>query len=72
VIAFTTGGQRYRFTVVGGDTERRPARGTRMRVRFRPGDPEAAYMATFANMWVMPIVWALAGAIALSLARIYS
>ncbi len=71
VIEFTTGQQRVRFTAVGGNTERRPARGTRMRVRFRPGNPEAAYVATFANMWVMPIVWALAGSLALYLARMY-
>lgn len=65
VIEFTHGQRRYRFTAVGGDPEPRPARGTRMRVRFLPNDPETAYVATFANMWVMPLVWALAGAVAL-------
>jgi hypothetical protein len=68
VIEFTDGQRRYRFTAVGGDREPRPTRGTRMRVRFRPGDPETAYVATFSNMWVMPIVWALAGAVALYVA----
>jgi hypothetical protein len=68
VIEFTNGQRRYRFTAVGGDREPRPTRGTRMRVRFRPDDPETAYVATFSNMWVMPIVWALAGAVALYVA----
>lgn len=68
VIEFTAGQRRYRFTAVGGDPEPRPKRGTRMRVRFLPDDPETAYVATFANMWVMPIVWALAGAVALYIA----
>ena len=61
VIEFTSGQGRHRFTAVGADREPRPKRGTRMRVRFRRGDPETAYVATFSNMWVMPLVWALAG-----------
>lgn len=68
VVEFTTGGRRHRFTAIGGDTKRRPARGTRLPVRFRPGHPEAAYVATFATMWVMPIVWGLAGMVALAIA----
>lgn len=71
VIEFTTGAQRVRFTAVGGDTERRPPRGSRMPVRFRPGHPETAYVATVAQLWVMPLVWAAAGAIALYVARMY-
>ncbi len=68
VIEFTNGQRPYRFTAVGGDRERRPKRGSRMRVRFRPGNPETAFVATFSNMWVMPIVWALAGGLALYVA----
>ena len=68
VIEFTHRQRRYRFTAVGADLQRRPKRGTRMRVRFRPGNPETAYVATFSNLWVMPIVWALSGAVALYIA----
>jgi len=68
VVEFTHGGRRHRFTAVGGAVEPRPKRGTRVPVRFRPGNPETAYVATFSNMWVMPLVWALSGAIALYVA----
>jgi hypothetical protein len=62
VIEFADGsGERHRFTAVGGDLRRHPARGTRLPVRYRRGDPQTAYVATFAQMWVMPIVWAAAG-----------
>ena len=55
----------HRFTAPGGDTEPKPRRGTRLRVRYRPGTPEDAYIATFAQMWVMPIAWLAAGVAAL-------
>jgi hypothetical protein len=68
VIEFAYRQRRYRFTAVGADLKPRPERGTRMRVRFRPGDPETAYVATFSNLWVMPLVWAVSGALALYIA----
>lgn len=66
VIEFTDRHQRpHRFTAVGGDPRRHPPRGRRVRVRYRAGDEESAYVATFANMWVMPMVWGVVGAVAL-------
>ena len=60
---------RRRFTAVGGDTRPRPRRGTRVRVRYRPGNPHDAYVATFAQMWVMPIAWLVLGTLAVVLSR---
>jgi hypothetical protein len=54
-------GSYHRFTAVGGDLKRHPARGTRVAVRYRRRDPQTAYVATFAQMWVMPIAWAAVG-----------
>src|SRR3954452_14296773 len=54
-------GHPHRFTSIGGDTERKPERGTRLSVRYRPGNPEDAFIASFAQMWVMPIAWLTAG-----------
>ncbi|MEO7156984.1 MAG: DUF3592 domain-containing protein [Vicinamibacterales bacterium] len=63
VIEFTPpSGTRHRFTAVGGDLERRPRRGSQVQVRYRRGNPETAFVATFSQMWVMPIAWAVAGA----------
>ena len=68
VIEFADGRkQRRRFTAVAGDTEPTPRRGTRVRVRYRPRNPDDAYIATFAQMWIMPIVWLVAGALAIVL-----
>ena len=62
VIEFADGsGRRHRFTAIGGDPKRHPPRGTRVPVRYRRRDPETAYVATFAQMWVMPIAWAAVG-----------
>ena len=66
VIEFTDSHQRpHRFTTAGGDSRRQPPRGRQVQVRYRAADPELAYLATFANTWVMPMVWGVAGAIAL-------
>lgn len=66
VIEFADGeNQRRRFTAVGGDTEPTPRRGTRVRVRYRPGNPDDAYIATFTQMWIMPILWLTVGALAI-------
>jgi hypothetical protein len=66
VIEFTDHNkQRHRFTAVGGDPQPRPRRGTQMRVRYRAANPETAYVATFSRTWVMPIVWAVGGAVLL-------
>ena len=46
-----------------------PRRGTLLSVRYRPGNPDDAFIATFAQMWVMPIAWLAAGTVALFLAR---
>ncbi len=70
VIEFVDGqNRRRRFTAVGGDPEPKPRRGTRLRVRYRPGNPDDAYLATFAQMWVMPIAWLAAGALLVYFAR---
>jgi hypothetical protein len=58
------GGRPHRFTAVGGDVRRHPPPGTTVDVRFPPGDPSSATVAGFANTWAMPVVWALAGALA--------
>src|SRR4051812_45886527 len=62
-------GHPHRFTSTGGDTEPKPRRGTRLSVRYRPGNPDDAFIATFAQMWVMPLAWVAAGAVALFFAR---
>jgi hypothetical protein len=62
-------GHPHRFTSPGGDTEPKPRRGSRLSVRYRPGNPDDAFIATFAQMWVMPIAWLAAGTVALFLAR---
>jgi hypothetical protein len=69
VIEFVDGrGHPHRFTSAGGDTEPRLRHGTRLSVRYRPGNPDDAFITTFAQMWVMPMVWLAAGAAALWLA----
>ena len=66
VVEFTDRHQRtHRFTAVGGDPRMHPPRGRRVQVRYRAAAPETAYVATFANTWVMPMVWGVAGAVAL-------
>ena len=38
----------HRFTSPGGDTVPKPRRGTSLSVRYRPGNPDDAFIATFA------------------------
>ena len=38
-----------------------------LRVRYRPRKPDDAYIATFAQMWIMPILWLVAGVLAIVL-----
>ena len=62
VIEFADAQKRaHSSTLPGGDVEPKPPRGTRVRRRYRLRNPDDACLATFAQMWVMPISWLAAG-----------
>ena len=58
-------GNVHRFTSLAGGGRRTPAVGTRVRVRYLPGDPKVAYIQSFLHMWAAPLAFAVLGAAAL-------
>jgi hypothetical protein len=48
-------GAAHRFTAVAGHTERRPAVGSPIAVRYLPSSPEVAFIPSFLHMWAAPL-----------------
>jgi hypothetical protein len=55
-----------RFTSVAGRSERLPAEGREVRIRYLPSDPKQAYIASFLHMWAAPFALAVLGTAGIS------
>lgn len=66
IVEFTDlAGAVHRFTSVAGGSDRAPAVGAAVRVRYVPEDPGVAYVQSFLHMWAAPLACAVLGAGAL-------